>query len=494
MAVTRLNVYAGMAGFYTIRDAAGGGSQPAQRRVRSADGDPGPVVPHGRAVVLSRRRPDDVGARPQSRRLERCRRRLPERRLRGASTFIGNANLVNGVVWPFMEVEPRKYRLRLLNGANARFYDLRLEDAGQNVVPMSSDRHGRGISGRAASIRNNVLLAPADRADVIVDFSSYAVGSELLLKNLGPDGPVRAQRAGRRPTSNTTGQVMKFKIKPLTAPDTSSRRPRCRRSSGSTRRTQSSRATLIAHANAPTNTGGPSCCSTTSCGPTRLPKWCNWATSRSGSFSNSTQDSHPMHLHLGHFQMLERVQPADAGNRFRFREQDQSWEDTITVNPRENVKIIVRFDQFAGRYVWHCHILEHEDHEMMRPFSVLPSLPGDFDYDGDVDAADLTHWKGDAGLNGDSDADGDGDSDGADFLIWQRNVGAPPPFVAAPSRVARCSPPRRSRHLHGDDAPPDGHSEVRRRILLPPTRSAFRRAMEARPFGRPQVTDGNITR
>jgi hypothetical protein len=55
--------------------------------------------------------------------------------------------------------------------------------------------------------------------------------------------------------------------------------------------------------------------------------------------------------------------------------EESGWEDTFTVNPRENMKILVRFDQFAGRFVWHCHILEHEDHEMMRPLEVLAPEP-----------------------------------------------------------------------------------------------------------------------
>jgi spore coat protein A, manganese oxidase len=81
-----------------------------------------------------------------------------------------------------------------------------------------------------------------------------------------------------------------------------------------------------------------------------------------------------MHLHLGHFQILERrFRPTNAV--LPIAEHDQGWEDTFVVNPRENVKILVKFEQFAGRYVWHCHVLEHEDHDMMRPLEVIVPEP-----------------------------------------------------------------------------------------------------------------------
>jgi spore coat protein A len=91
-------------------------------------------------------------------------------------------------------------------------------------------------------------------------------------------------------------------------------------------------------------------------------------------FVNYTPDAHPMHLHLGHAQLLERFH-RPTKTELPIAEYDQGWEDTFVVNPQENLKVLVRFDQFAGRFVWHCHVLEHEDHEMMRPFDVVVPEP-----------------------------------------------------------------------------------------------------------------------
>jgi spore coat protein A len=420
MAITRLNVYAGMAGFYLIRDAqeaalnlpSGAYEVPMVFQDRSFREDGSLFYPSG---------PDDMGAAGH----QHGSSSLPDDFPSDASQvphFHGNTNLVNGVVWPLMEVEPRKYRFRMLNGANARFYDLRLEDAAQNAVTFHQIGTDVGFLENRVD-RTSLLLAPADRADVIVDFSQYAPGTELMLRNLGPDGPY-GLNAGPAANPNTTGQVMKFRIKPLTGPDTTSlpaALPAIERLDP-----EDSVITRTLMLNQTIDEYGR---------PKLLLNNEPWADAVSEvvklgdveiwEFQNQTQDSHPMHLHLGHFQVLERYN-RQTHESIPIPEQDQSWEDTITVNPRENVKIIVRFDQYAGRYVWHCHVLEHEDYDMMRPFSVLPALPGDFDEDGDVDAADLAQWQGDFGAYGDSDVDGDGDSDGADFLAWQRNVGVTP--------------------------------------------------------------------
>lgn len=415
MAATRLNVYAGMAGFYTIRDAqesalnlpSGAYEIPMVIQDRSfrtngqlfypsGPGDMGDGMNHG---SLPPNFPSDASV---------------------VQHFHGNTNLVNGVVWPFMEVEPRKYRLRLLNGANARYYDLRLEDASQNAVTMSQIGTDVGFLENRVD-RSSVLLGPADRADVIVDFSQYAVGSELLLKNLGPDGPFGLQQ-GAAANPNTTGQVMKFKIKPLSAPDTSSL-PAALPAIEHLNPAESVTTRILTLRQGADEYGRPKLLLNGKSWADAMTEMVQLNSVEIWEFQNQTLDAHPMHLHLGHFQILERrsrvtqqVIPAEP--------QDTAWEDTFTVNARENVKIIMRFDEYAGRYVWHCHILEHEDHEMMRPLGVLPELPGDFDNDGDVDAADLLQWKGDFGVSGDSDANADGYSDGADFLIWQRNVGA----------------------------------------------------------------------
>jgi spore coat protein A len=101
------------------------------------------------------------------------------------------------------------------------------------------------------------------------------------------------------------------------------------------------------------------------------------------SFVNLTDDSHPIHLHLVRFQLLDR-RPFDlatyqltgklvlTGPPAALPVGELGWKDTVRVDPLTVTRIIVRFEGFTGRYVWHCHVLEHEDNEMMRPFLVVP--------------------------------------------------------------------------------------------------------------------------
>jgi spore coat protein A, manganese oxidase len=102
---------------------------------------------------------------------------------------------------------------------------------------------------------------------------------------------------------------------------------------------------------------------------------------------NTTEDSHPIHLHLVRFQILDR-RPFDeplfyAARRIRFTgpavppdPYEAGWKDTIRAHSKMITRIIVRFEGYVGRYVWHCHILEHEDNEMMRPYEVLAPVTG----------------------------------------------------------------------------------------------------------------------
>jgi spore coat protein A len=99
---------------------------------------------------------------------------------------------------------------------------------------------------------------------------------------------------------------------------------------------------------------------------------------------NPTDDSHPIHLHLVKFQILDRQTFETFGyltkQKMRFlgdRELpdpiEAGWKDTVRADPGMVTRIIAKFEGYPGRYVWHCHILEHEDNEMMRPYDVLPA-------------------------------------------------------------------------------------------------------------------------
>jgi len=356
--VTRLNVYSGMAGFYFIRDAdeqalnlpSGAYEVPMVIQDRSFYEDGSLYYPVG---TLPNDFQGDASVVPQ---------------------FLGDTNLVNGVIWPFMEVEPRKYRLRLLNGANARFYNLVLEDPAQNAVTLRQIGTDEGLLASPVG-RNQLLMAPADRADVIVDFSQYNLGDELLLKNLGPDGPF-GLLSGPPADPNTTGQVMKFKIVPPTGPDTSSLPDALT----TIERLDPSASVLTRQLRLVRSTdefGRLQMLLDNKVWSDPVSEVVRLGDVEIWEFQNFTPDAHPMHLHLAQFQILER-RNRQTGAIIPLEGHELGWEDTVIVNPRENLKIIVRFDQFAGDVVWHCHMLEHEDHEMMRPLKVIVPEPATF--------------------------------------------------------------------------------------------------------------------
>jgi spore coat protein A len=207
-----------------------------------------------------------------------------------------------------------------------------------------------------------VSIAPAERVDLIVDFSSYA-GSSVILKN-------------------DNLNVMQFRVAPTTTLDTtvipSALRPIIKIPESSAVKTRV--LTLVeiddlvqrpvrmllnnAHWSMPV-TENPTLDS--------VEIW---------SFINTTEDIHPLHLHLVKFQILDR-RPFDVPgywvkNEIKYigaavppEPGEAGWKDTVRANPAMVTRIIVRFEGFAGRYVWHCHMLEHEDNEMMRPFDVV---------------------------------------------------------------------------------------------------------------------------
>ncbi|MBA3485003.1 MAG: multicopper oxidase domain-containing protein, partial [Pirellulales bacterium] len=350
MGVTRLNVYAGMAGFYLVRDD----------EERSLDLPSGkyevPLLFQDRSFYENGELYYPTGSDGDA---------------SVVPNFQGDANLVNGAVWPYMEVEPRKYRFRMLNGANSRFYDLRLEDSDSNSLTLYQIGSDLGLLPDRAD-RDQILIGPADRADVIVDFSQYMPGDQLFLRNLGPDGPF-GLNGGPQADQTTTGQVMRFNIVPLVGTDESSLPDELpaidilnpndavvtRRLTLDRRVDELGRVKYLLD-------GKPwsdPVSETVELGDVEV-----W------EFVNQTPDAHPMHLHLGQFQILERLyRPTQT--LLPIEDYDRGWEDTFIINPRESVKVITRFDQFPGTFVWHCHVLEHEDHEMMRPFEVLDRVP-----------------------------------------------------------------------------------------------------------------------
>lgn len=256
---------------------------------------------------------------------------------------LGDVMLVNGVPWPVAQVEPATYRIRLLNACNARRLDLRLSASGGDVpfVQIGSDG---GLLAEPVE-HMHVTLAPAQRLDALVDFSALAPGTEVTLRNDldgGAMGAVVRFVVGR-------GERSRFRV-----PDRLAELPLLRRSDAITTRTFGFQAGDVHHSAGWLIDGRPF-------DPDRID-----AAVKLGSvevWRLRADFHHPVHLHLAPFQVLSRgiggPGPFDAG-----------WKDTIDLRPSEEAEIIVRFDGYRGRYVFHCHVLEHEDMAMMANLQV----------------------------------------------------------------------------------------------------------------------------
>ena len=268
----------------------------------------------------------------------------------------GDAFLVNGKLFPYLEVEPRKYRFRVLNGSNARFLRLSLP-AGQAFYQIGTDQ---GLL--PAPVRlERVNLAPAERADLIVDFSG-AAGKNITMTNdaftvmqfrvARGAGDTKALPERLRPVPKIEeASAVKTRALTLVEVDDLVQRPM----------------TMLlnnAHWSMPV-TENPALDSTEI-----------W------ELVNTTDDAHPIHLHLVRFQILDRrsfvVSTFWSTGQLKYtgppippEPSEAGWKDTVRADPGMVTRIIARFEGFPGRYVWHCHILEHEDNEMMRPFDVI---------------------------------------------------------------------------------------------------------------------------
>jgi FtsP/CotA-like multicopper oxidase with cupredoxin domain len=382
LGITRLNVYLGLAGFYLIRDAA-----------ENALGLPSGEYEIPIAIQDRSFNADGSLAYPDM----------------WMEHFFGDVILVNGKVWPYLEVKRGKYRLRTLNGSGSRTYTLALSD-GATFWQIGTDS---GLRASPVPL-TSVTISPGERADLVFDFASYPAGTELLLTNSAP-----ALFPGS-PGEGVIPNVMKFVVLPdtgATAPLPSSLRP----------------FQPISEADALTERFFEL---------RKLPEECvgsHWLinglhwdditevvrldTTEVWSWVNRSGVTHPMHMHLVSFQVLDRQDFAIVANevvpigpRVPPAEYERGWKDTVQATPSQITRVIARFEEYEGLFPYHCHILEHEDHEMMRQFRTVPRA--DLDLDGAVSGADLAILLG-AWSQSDpvADLDGDGIVSGADLAI-----------------------------------------------------------------------------
>ncbi|WP_052351865.1 multicopper oxidase family protein [Deinococcus pimensis] len=377
---TREGVYAGLSGLYFIRSAEEDrlGLPSGEREV--------PLVLQDRTFAAD-------GA------------RLAYPRTWQREVF-GDKALVNGRVTPHLDVDPVRYRLRVLNASNARFYHLALS-TGEAFTLIGTDG---GLLDRGVVVRD-VTLAPAERADLVVDFSRDA-GARVVLRNdapapyprqdpgvpqlpelmqfrvrssggadtsvvpavlsgftrLDPASASRSRLLVLRAFKNAEGQTTQFQIlNPALGEDVTAATP------------ESARGAFLSDPMDVSSTPNDLLRETITPGSTEV-----W------TFVNTTDVTHPMHLHLKPFQVLDRrlvdvrhllsagevrylapaehpTDPADT----HFDPGMLGWKDTVRVDPGYALRVVVRFDtRNTGEFMLHCHILEHEDNDMMRAYHV----------------------------------------------------------------------------------------------------------------------------
>jgi spore coat protein A len=255
----------------------------------------------------------------------------------------GNTQLVNGTIQPYLNVAKRKYRFRVLNGSNARFYKLALSN-GQSFQVIGMEG---GLLSAPVTV-TSLTLAPAERADIIINFGSLAVGTTVELRNT------------LVASTSSVYKVMQFKVN-STATDTSvvpsTLRPVTKIARSQAVRTRNF--TLSMSMGMWTINGKTWDENRVDATP-RLNETEIW------KFTNMSPIDHPMHLHDIMFQILTINGAAPAATH-------AGWKDVVIV-PRMmgTAEIIMKFTDFTGKFPFHCHILEHEDMMMMSQFEVLP--------------------------------------------------------------------------------------------------------------------------
>lgn len=275
---------------------------------------------------------------------------------------LGDVILVNGAPWPLHEVSALRYRLRLLNASNARRYKLTLDPPPPDGTAFTRIGSDGGLLSAPVDT-DAVTLASAERADVVVDFGRYPIGTEVTVRNefgSGSTAVVMRFVVARRARDDSSIPARLAEIEPL------------RRSAATVVRNfhfgmVRANADAQSHQMAGHSMAGHS-----------MPdhRWTVNATAFDPAVSLAdpqlgateiwrftTNVHHPVHLHLVQMQVLAR-------NSGPIRDCDQGWKDTIDLLPAESCEVITRFDGYRGRYVFHCHNLEHEDMAMMANFTV----------------------------------------------------------------------------------------------------------------------------
>ena len=362
LGATRLNVFAGLAAAYILRDGNDTGSEPNPIEI--------PGGAYEIPLVIQDRQFNADGT-----------FLYPRSNISGVTwigEYFGDVMLVNGKVWPFLNVEPRMYRFRILNGCNARI--LALDIGGVRFWQIGAEG---GIWDKPVPA-TKLVLAPAERAEVLVDFSGFA-GRNLLLRNSKPPAPIST------PAPSLTS-VMQIRVGttvtqpgPTTVPTSLPGRAANLPTAQVTR-------FITLNEVAPETAGWFLNLNGEHFGG--APESVTVNTVEDWVYINLTEDTHPMHSHLVTFQVVGRT-PFDAeayeaangpnggidptpfatGQMRPPDPSERGFKDTVKVNPGQFTTIRAKYELPTGvtgpqTHVYHCHIVEHEDNDMMQPFTV----------------------------------------------------------------------------------------------------------------------------
>jgi spore coat protein A len=378
---TRTNVYAGLAGIYFIRDDQDTGE---------TDNPLGlPAGPYELPLVLQDKTFNADGSffYPTEGVTPYHPEWVPE--------FFGDVAVVNAKIWPFVDVEPRRYRLRIVNGSQSRFYNLQFADENSGRPLPFTQIGAEGGLLRAPVPLTALLIAPGERADIVIDFAGHRNRSFIVTNNARAPYPM----GGRA----TLSQLLKIRVNrtlqgtDATTPASNLQLPALPALPGpSVTRVQHLSETLDPITGAPIHlnvedapyldeqTNLPDVTTKPSAGAVE-----DWL------LVNTTADTHPIHLHLVTFEVIDR-RPFDVaaydpttqtitftGPAVPAAPNENGRKDTVQANPGEVTRIRARFELpdegtivlppgvTNPQYVWHCHILEHEENDMMRAFEVV---------------------------------------------------------------------------------------------------------------------------
>ena len=424
LGMTRLNVYAGPAGFYLIRGGPAGDDAVIDSRFGTRAVLPGPAptendpFPPNKTyreipIAIQDRSFNADGSLfyPDSRVFFDgiVHDYIPEGEFSPIwnPEFFGNTIMVNGNTWPFQTVERRRYRFRFLDGCQSRF--LILDFGGIPGVEVWQIGNEGGFLAAPVNLTadhgNRLLMALAERADVIVDFTNVPVGN-YVLANVGPDEPFGGGVPGddfEVADPGTTGQILQFRVVPALDADDSTP-PQFLRLPAITAlpaATVTRQLALIEEAGEGADEEGEevegpveALLGTVAAGVWTERKWMDPVTENPAvgatevwEIYNTTADAHPMHIHEIAFEVVNREglvlndegevdEPIRLDGEITAPEPWESgFKDTVIAYPGQVTRLKAHFTS-PGQFVWHCHIVEHEDNEMMRPYRIGPPQPG----------------------------------------------------------------------------------------------------------------------